>query len=228
MAEEVNSQVEDQNNGWYYETQDSPEPKRGQRSRMPLIVIIGIIGILGMTLLHPPAHISATQISAAHISPIFTREVQYWDSNIVNWSEAAGVDPDLAATVMQVESCGDPKATSGSGAMSLFQVMPFHFNSGENPYDPSTNAFRGLSYLKKSLDAAGGNARLAMAGYNGGIGVIGRAESLWPAQTQRYATYSTIYFDAISGATQSDALMSWYSQYGRSLCNQASVNLGLK
>ncbi len=29
---------------------------------------------------------------------------------------------------------------------------------------------------------ASGDARLALAGYNGGIGVIGRAESLWPRQ----------------------------------------------
>ena len=36
------------------------------------------------------------------ISPIFTREVQYWGKDIVRWANAAGVDPNLAATVMQI------------------------------------------------------------------------------------------------------------------------------
>ncbi len=94
----------------------------------------------------------------------------------MRWANAAGVEPNLAATVMQIESCGDPRATSRSGATSLFQVMPFHFKFGENPYDPETNALRGMNYLSRSLQAGGGNARLALAGYNGGIGVISRSE----------------------------------------------------
>ena len=101
---------------------------------------------------------------------------------------------------MQIESCGDPRATSRAGAMGLFQVMPYHFMAGENPYQPDTNALRGLGYLKRSLDTAGGNARLALAGYNGGIGVINRGEWTWAAETARYVKYGfPIYEDARSG-----------------------------
>src|SRR5690349_7954215 len=72
--------------------------------------------------------------SAANgLSPVFTKEVQHWGSDIVRWANAASIDPNLAATVMQIESCGDPRATSRSGAMGLFQVMPFHFRLGDNP-----------------------------------------------------------------------------------------------
>lgn len=162
-----------------------------------------------------------------NLSPIFTREVQYWGNSIVRWANDHGVDPNLAATVMQVESCGDPKATSRAGAMGLFQVMPVHFQKGENGYQPETNALRGLNYLKRSLDKAGGNARLAMAGYNGGIGVISRGEWSWAAETRRYATYSQIYYDASSGATESAALNEWYSKYGAGLCKQAAKRIGL-
>lgn len=166
--------------------------------------------------------------SSGAISPIFTKEVQHWGKDIVRWANAAGVDPNLAATVMQIESCGDPRATSRSGATSLFQVMPFHFKLGENPYDPETNALRGMNYLSRSLQAGGGNARLALAGYNGGIGVIARSEWAWPSETKRYVLYGApIYEDARNGAASSASLTEWYQKYGAGLCRQAAQRLGI-
>jgi soluble lytic murein transglycosylase-like protein len=166
--------------------------------------------------------------ASSGLSPIFTKEVQHWGNDIVRWANAAGVDPNLAATVMQIESCGDPRATSRSGATSLFQVMPFHFEFGENPYDPETNAARGLNYLSRSLQAGGGNARLALAGYNGGIGVIARSEWAWPSETKRYVLYGgPIYEDARNGAASSASLTEWYQKYGAGLCRQAAQRLGL-
>ena len=170
----------------------------------------------------------ANSSSPGRLSPIFTKEVQHWGNDIVRWANAAGVDPNLAATVMQIESCGDPRATSRSGATSLFQVMPFHFNFGENPYDPEVNAVRGLNYLSRSLQAAGGNARLALAGYNGGVGVIARSEWAWPSETKRYVLYGApIYEDARNGVTSSASLTEWYQKYGASLCRQAAQRLGI-
>lgn len=169
---------------------------------------------------------SAAQASA--ISVIFRPEIQYWGQSIVKWSAAHNLDPNLAAVVMQIESCGDPRATSRAGAMGLFQVMPFHFHASDSPYDPDTNAARGLDYLARSLAAAGGDARLALAGYNGGIGVINRGEWTWSAQTKRYVQYGApIYEDARGGAGSSAILDEWYSKYGASLCRQASQRLGL-
>jgi len=162
------------------------------------------------------------------ISPIFSVEVQYWADSIVEWAAASSLNPNLVATIMQIESCGDPRAVSSAGAMGLFQVMPFHFHATDDPYNPETNAARGLTYLVRSLAAANGDARLAMAGYNGGIGVIPRAEWTWSAQTKRYVQYGTpIYYDAINGLETSDALNDWYSSYGVSLCRQAHQRLGL-
>jgi len=166
--------------------------------------------------------------NSTSLSPIFRREVLYWADSIVRWASASNLDSNLVATIMQIESCGDPRATSSAGAMGLFQVMPFHFASTENPYNPETNAARGLNYLARSLSAANGDARLAMAGYNGGISVIYRSEWNWHTQTKRYVQYGApIYSDAISGVTTSNALNEWYYKYGVSLCNQASKRLGL-
>jgi soluble lytic murein transglycosylase-like protein len=166
--------------------------------------------------------------STSSLSPIFRPEIHYWAESIVRWAAAANVDPNLAAVVMQIESCGDPGATSRSGAMGLFQVMPFHFTAGEQPYEPDTNALRGLDYLRRSLDKAGGNARLALAGYNGGIGVISRGEGSWAAETARYVKYGyPIYEDALGGASTSATLNEWYGRYGAGLCRQAAQRLGL-
>ena len=128
---------------------------------------------------------------AGHLSAVFTPEVQHWADKLVSWSAVFNLDPNLAATVMQIESCGAPSVVSGSGAQGLFQVMPFHFAAGEDTLDPDTNAARGLAYLALGLARASGNAGLALAGYNGGHTMIGLDSSLWPAQTQRYWYWGT-------------------------------------
>ena len=172
--------------------------------------------------------IVTTSGSGQLLSLVFRPEVQYWSGAIQVWAAAAGLDPNLVATVMQIESCGDPVARSRAGAMGLFQVMPFHFAVGEDPYDPDTNALRGLAYLKRSLDAANGDPRLALAGYNGGIGVISRPEFNWPGETQRYAYWgSGIYAEASNGSSVSLRLQEWYTTSGAGLCRQAHSRLGI-
>lgn len=165
---------------------------------------------------------------ATTLAPIFTPEVQHWASKIESWSATFKLDPNLVATVMQIESCGAPNVVSGSGAQGLFQVMPDHFASGEDSLDPDTNAARGLAYLALGLARASGDTGLALAGYNGGHSMIGRDSSLWPAQTQRYWYWGTgIYQDARSGQPQSARLQEWLKAGGASLCTQASSQLGL-
>jgi hypothetical protein len=188
----------------------------------------------GMSVVVNPAENSTTPLfelsgsSKGGISPIFTKQIQYWAGDIVRWASDSSLDPNLVAVVMQIESCGDPRAVSRSGAMGLFQVMPFHFHISDNPFNPDTNALRGMDYLSRSLETAAGNARLAMAGYNGGIGVIARGEWTWPAETHRYVKYGApIYEDARSGAETSSSLEDWYGNYGASLCKQASRRLGI-
>jgi hypothetical protein len=162
------------------------------------------------------------------ISAVFTPEVQYWATSIVQWANNAGIDPNLAATVIQIESCGDPHALSLAGAIGLFQVMPFHFSETDDPYDPDTNALRGLAYLKRSLDKSNGDIRLALAGYNGGIGVIDRSESTWAGETIRYTYWgSGIYKDATGGDSKGLHLQEWINANGLYLCMHAAERLGI-
>ncbi|MFN2144541.1 MAG: lytic transglycosylase domain-containing protein, partial [Anaerolineales bacterium] len=132
------------------------------------------------------------------------------------------------ATVMQIESCGDPRALSPVGAMGLFQVMPYHFEKIEAPYNPQTNARRGLGYLQQSLSTHA-DIRLALAGYNGGINTATKPESDWPTETIRYAYWgSGIYQEANNGEINSQRLEEWYQAGGASLCRQAAERLGIE
>jgi len=165
---------------------------------------------------------------AVELSEIFTPEVLYWRSDILRWSDEYGLDPNLIATVMQIESCGHPEVSSSAGALGLFQVMPFHFGSDENPLDPETNARRGLSYLARSVDLAGGRPDLALAGYNGGHGQINRVPAQWPDETQRYVSWGFgILGDIADGNAESSVLQAWLNAGGESLCRRASQSLTL-
>ncbi len=201
---------------------------------LPPLAVILIACLLAALASRIPIQTPASPIvqpvstTSSGLSHIFTREIQFWGNDILRWANASFLDPNLVATVMQIESCGDPRALSRSGAMGLFQVMPFHFRLGENGFDIETNALRGLEYLSNSLQTANGNPRLALAGYNGGIGVIGIGEWAWHAETQRYVRYGEpIYNDAQSGLSSSVSLDEWYQSYGEGLCRQASQRLGL-
>ena len=170
-----------------------------------------------------------TQNKGSPLAPFFRPEVLYWEKEIVQWASDYDLDPNLVATVMQIESCGAPNVVSRAGAMGLFQVMPYHFEDGEDSFNPGTNAKRGLSYLKRSLDAHNGDERLGMAGYNGGIAGTQRAESSWAAETKRYAYWGYgIYMDSMAGKSDSPTLEEWLRAGGSSLCARARDALSLQ
>jgi soluble lytic murein transglycosylase-like protein len=163
------------------------------------------------------------QPSTYKLSTFFTPQVLSWESEIIDWAEERKLDPNLVATVMQIESCGDPHAVSGAGAMGLFQVMPYHFGDGEDPYSPNINATRGLDYLLNSLENFSGDVGLALAGYNGGIGGASRPRSEWAQETIDYEYWGkNIYAEAIAGRTESPTLEAWLAAGGASLCAQAA------
>lgn len=165
-------------------------------------------------------------VANGRLSPVFTAEVRQWESQIVAWAATFGLDPNMVATIMQIESCGDPTAVSVAGAQGLFQVMPFHFAAGEDSLDPDTNARRGLGYLVERLAQTGGNEGLAFAGYNGGHVAAAGSWDTWAEETQRYYVWATgIYDEARQGLAESPTLKAWLEAGGASLCRQAAARL---
>lgn len=231
-------------------TEQSPEKKRRFRLRSPrwlglVIVLIFLCALMGFTgaftgaaLVLPESMSSVTVVDTnrpfyassalgaeaaqSTLSPVFTNEVRYWEPLIKAWAMMYEVDPNVIATVIQIESCGDPTVASHAGAQGLFQVMPFHFQPGEDMLDVQTNATRGMIYLTQGLHKADGHVGLALAGYNGGHGVINRGWATWHSETKRYYEWgSQIYEEARSGASTSAALQDWLNAGGLTLCNRA-------
>jgi len=164
------------------------------------------------------------QAAASPLSGAFTDEVLYWTPLIQTWAVLYQIDPNLIATLIQIESCGDPSVSSPAGAQGLFQVMPFHFEPGEDMLDVATNARRGMDYLAGSLQIAEGHAGLALAGYNGGHGIISRGWASWTAETRRYYYWGArIYAEAVSGMATSPTLDEWLAAGGSRLCTQARL-----
>ncbi|NPA30834.1 MAG: lytic transglycosylase domain-containing protein [Chloroflexi bacterium] len=193
------------------------------------LVVIGLLVAMfffWIQAVQGPGFAASSYADASPLPAFFTPEVRYWSADIQRWAAANDLDPLLVATVMQLESCGDPRAVSHAGARGLFQVMPYHFQAGENPLDPDTNARRGLAYLRRMLTRADGDVRLALAAYNGGPARLEQPESGWPAETRRYVAWGwAIYQDAQAGRERSPALEAWLNAGGRALCHQAQANL---
>lgn len=121
-----------------------------------------------------------------------------------------GVDANLLAIIVLVESGGDPIASSPKGAMGLMQIMPAtgreiaqqrgmltHVDA--RLYDPAYNIDFGAYYLARQLNRFGTPNPLqsierAAAAYNGGPGRLSRHLSTGeplPAETMRYKRWIT-------------------------------------
>ncbi len=163
------------------------------------------------------------------IAPLFTQSVNYWEADIARWSQAYNLDPNLLATVMQIESCGHPTVSSHAGAQGLFQVMPFHFSREEDQLDPDTNAMRGANFLNQCLRYANGDVGLALACYNGGPSVVTRSPALWDQQVRDYYQWGTgIYADTLTNQSRSETLDRWLAAGGDRLCRSAALTLGIE
>jgi soluble lytic murein transglycosylase-like protein len=87
-----------------------------------------------------------------------------------------GVDADLVAAVVKVESNFDHRARSPKGALGLMQLIP---ETGarfgvRNFFDPRENLDGGVRYLKSLLEMFDGNVDLSLAAYNAGENLVKR------------------------------------------------------
>ncbi len=98
-----------------------------------------------------------------------------------------GLDPDLVAAVVSVESGFRPQAVSPKGAQGLMQLMPKTASSlgVKDAFDPAQNLDGGTRHLGQLLTLYGGDLTRALAAYNAGEGAVGRHGGVPPYRETR-------------------------------------------
>ncbi|MEO1562091.1 MAG: lytic transglycosylase domain-containing protein [Pseudomonadota bacterium] len=97
-----------------------------------------------------------------------------YGNHLLRYGAEMGVSPALLLAVMYVESAGKPDAVSSAGAQGLMQLIPataarFNVSDAKDP----PQAIRGAAqYMRFLLDEFGGDAILALAGYNAGENAV--------------------------------------------------------
>jgi soluble lytic murein transglycosylase-like protein len=87
-----------------------------------------------------------------------------------------GLSPALLEAVVWQESRWRAHAVSPKGAQGLAQLMPGTARElGVDPRDPLANLEGGARYLRRQLDAFGGDVERALAAYNAGPGRVRKA-----------------------------------------------------
>jgi murein DD-endopeptidase MepM/ murein hydrolase activator NlpD len=121
----------------------------------------------------PPAATTTSTTPTAGTRPSVLR----WLPQAQAKAQQYGVPVEMVLAIINNESGGDPNAQSadnpGQGsAKGLMQVMPFHFQPGENPFDPDTNLDKGVKYLASVYKQFGNDPDRAMAAYFGGPSAV--------------------------------------------------------
>jgi soluble lytic murein transglycosylase-like protein len=222
-----------------------PEPKQSdaralERRYRVLLVITVLLALLSLTVLLTATPLRDQLLPGdqaveeqtitnpnARLSSIFTPEVLHWRTQIQAWAQEYYVNPNVIAIVIQIESCGGPTAISFAGAVGLMQVMPFHFDNGENMLNPDTNVRRGMSVFYECLTVfADWDLGLALACYNGGPSVTLSDPIYWAEETRYYYRWATgLWDDVTSGNNSSETLTAWLDAGGAGMCQDSAVYL---
>jgi len=117
-----------------------------------------------------------------------------------------GLDPALLAGLVRQESNFNAAAVSPAGARGLTQLMPATAAGlgVANPSDPVQALEGGARYLRRQLDAFGGDVTKALAAYNAGPGAVQRYGGVPPyAETQAYVQKVQAFAAAYRGTPSS-------------------------
>ena len=134
---------------------------------------------------YAPATLPGSNVTAAPTAPGSTP----YDGLVTAAAQRYGLDPAILHGLIQQESGFNPNAGSPAGAQGLTQLMP-GTAAGlgvTNPFDPAQSIDGGARYLRRQLDAFGGDVVKALAAYNAGPTAVSRYGGVPPyAETQAY------------------------------------------
>lgn len=191
------------------------------------VVGLAVLAVLALVVLGLiPRSTAAQSITDpdAPLASFYTPEVKYWKPQILEWARNYDVNPNVIAIVIQIESCGDPAVISYAGAVGLMQVMPFHFENGENMLNPDMNVQRGMTVFYECLTQfSGWDLGMALACYNGGPSVTQSDYDNWALETQYYYRWATgLWDDVVKGRKKSSTLDEWLAAGGERMCRDSA------
>ncbi len=107
------------------------------------------------------------------LSDYWSPRIQRWSPYIVAEADGWQLDPDFLASLVWMESRGDPRAVGPVGAVGLMQVMPKEAGFSWRPsrealMDPAVNLHAGCRTLVDIIHQGGGDLFNTLAAYNGG------------------------------------------------------------
>lgn len=164
------------------------------------LVIYGVIGYLSTGYRDLIAHNFNKAVYMLHD---VDSKLPYAES-VNRYAREAKINPQVIASVIQVESAFQPRALSVAGAYGLMQIMPdtwrqvnqenkvcFARHKGECTsecyYNGDINIQIGTKYLCQLLKRYQGNMILALAAYNAGPGAVERYHGIPPyVETENY------------------------------------------
>jgi soluble lytic murein transglycosylase-like protein len=169
---------------------DQPQPVSTESNRIQVSVRNGKI-VVSNSMENAPIAIAAVAAPTPALPQLLDGAMpQSIQSLVHSISKTHGVDPQLVAAVMKVESNYDRWARSPKGALGLMQLIPA---TGErfgvrDFYDPAQNIEGGVRYLRFLSDKFGpANIPMILAAYNAGENLVERLGRV-PAiqETQNY------------------------------------------
>lgn len=117
--------------------------------------------------------LAASAVVMTVATPLQAAPMQDFDRSIVEASIRFQIPQLWIRAVIAVESAGNPRAISPSGAIGLMQIMPAtwavlrqRLHLGSDPYDPHDNVLAGTALLRELYDQFGASGFLAA--YNAG------------------------------------------------------------
>jgi hypothetical protein len=126
---------------------------------------------------------------------ILDRIWRNYGKEIKTAAAASGIEPDLLAAVIAVESGGRPTATAAHGEKGLMQLRPAICKKMGvvDPFDPAQNIQGGAGYLKELLKEFKEDMTLALAAYNAGPAIVKHYKGMPPWIYTKYYVRKVLY-----------------------------------